>query len=139
MAGAVGVIVQVPAVSIVTVVPETVQTLRVELAKVTTEPEVSLAVPSEKVPAPPATQVWEGGGVHVMFWGIGRTVTVRGRDDKAGLAIEATTGTVPILVPVMVSEAVPEEAVTGAKPEAVPVPPDCAKVIAPLNEVTTLL
>jgi hypothetical protein len=58
--------VHVPAVSIVTVVPETVQTLVVELAKVTVVPAVSLAAPKEKVPAPPATQVWDPGGVHVM-------------------------------------------------------------------------
>ena len=54
-AGAVGVIVQVPGVNMVTVVPETVQTLVVELAKVTVVPAESLAVPREKVPAPPAT------------------------------------------------------------------------------------
>ena len=74
-----------------------------------------------------------------MFCGIGRTVTVRGSEDKAGLAIEATTGTVPILVPVMVSEAAPEAARGDPKPETVPVPPDCAKVMAPENEVMTLL
>jgi hypothetical protein len=60
--------VQVPAVSMVTVVPETVQTLVVELANVTVVPAVSLAVPKEKVPAPPATQVWVPGGVHVIVW-----------------------------------------------------------------------
>jgi hypothetical protein len=35
----------------VTVVPETVQTLSVELAKVTVVPAESLAVPREKVPS----------------------------------------------------------------------------------------
>ena len=59
---------QVPAVTMVTVVPETVQTLVVELAKVTVVTAESDAVPNEKVPAPPPTQVWEPGGVQVMLW-----------------------------------------------------------------------
>ena len=67
-AGAVGVMVQVPGNSIVTVVPLTVQTERVELAKVTADPDESVAKPSEKVPAPPATQVWAPGAVQVMDW-----------------------------------------------------------------------
>jgi hypothetical protein len=62
------VIVQVPAFSMVTVVPETVQTLPVELAKVTVVPAESEAVPNEKVPAPPATQVWDPGEDQVMVW-----------------------------------------------------------------------
>ena len=63
MAGAVGVIVQIPAVSIVTVVPETVQTLNVELAKVTVQPEESLAVPREKSARTPDDPGLGGGGV----------------------------------------------------------------------------
>ena len=55
-----------PAVSIVTVVPETVQTLVVELAKVTVVPAESLAVPRRNVPFPPTCQVWVPGGVQVM-------------------------------------------------------------------------
>ena len=66
--GAVGVIVHVPGVSIVTVVPATVQIEVVELAKLTVEPEESLALPSEKVPAPPTTQVWVPGTVQVKVW-----------------------------------------------------------------------
>jgi hypothetical protein len=62
------VIVQVPAVTMVTVVPETVQTLVVELAKVTVVVAESEAVPNEKVPAPPTTHVLEPGGVQVMVW-----------------------------------------------------------------------
>jgi len=58
LAGAVAVMVQVPVVSMVTVVPLTVHTLNVELAKVTVEPEESLALPSEKAPASLETQVW---------------------------------------------------------------------------------
>jgi hypothetical protein len=52
----------------VTVVPETVQTLPVELAKVTVVPAESEAVPNEKVPAPPTTQVWDPGEDQVMVW-----------------------------------------------------------------------
>jgi len=74
----VGVIVQVPGVSIVTVVPETVHTLVVELAKVTVVPAESLAVPKEKVPAPPVTHVWDPGGVQVMVWTAGLIVMVMG-------------------------------------------------------------
>ena len=59
---------QVPAVTMVTVVPETVQTLVVELAKVTVVVAESEAVPNEKVPAPPATHVWVPGAVQVMLW-----------------------------------------------------------------------
>jgi hypothetical protein len=58
--------VQVPAVCMVTVVPLTVQTLCVELAKVTVEPDESVAVPSENVP--PTTKVWAPGAVQVMVW-----------------------------------------------------------------------
>jgi hypothetical protein len=47
----VGVIVQVPTATVVTRVPETVQTLGVELAKVTVVPAESVAVPREKVPS----------------------------------------------------------------------------------------
>jgi hypothetical protein len=50
------------------VVPETVQTLVVELAKVTVVVAESLAAPRENVPAPPLTQVWVPGGVQVMVW-----------------------------------------------------------------------
>ena len=57
---------QVPAVNMVTVVPLTVQTLVVELAKVTVEPEVSEPAASEKVPVPPTTQVLVPGAAHVM-------------------------------------------------------------------------
>ena len=49
----------------VTVVPETVQTLRVELANVTVVPAESVAVPNKKVPA---LRVWEPGGVQLMVW-----------------------------------------------------------------------
>ena len=63
---AVGVIVQVPAFNIVTVVELTVQTLVVELANVTLDPAESVAVPREKVPVPPATQVGLDGGVQEM-------------------------------------------------------------------------
>ena len=66
--GAVGVMVQVPAVSMVTVVPLTVHTLKVELAKVTVVTAESVAVPREKAPAPPATHVWGPGAVQVMLW-----------------------------------------------------------------------
>jgi hypothetical protein len=62
------VIVQVPAFSMVTVVPFTVQTLPVELAKVTVVPAESEAVPNEKVPAPPTIQVWDPGEDQVMVW-----------------------------------------------------------------------
>jgi hypothetical protein len=58
----------------VTVVPETVQTLPVELAKVTVVPAESEAVPNEKVPAPPTTQVWDPGEDQVMVWDTGLMV-----------------------------------------------------------------
>ena len=75
---AVAVIVQVPAVSMVTLVPETVHTVPVELAKVTVVPAVSEAVPNGKVPAPPTTQVWVPGGVQVMVWTPGFMVILTG-------------------------------------------------------------
>jgi hypothetical protein len=45
-----------------------VQTVNVELAKVTVVPAESAAVPSEKVPAPPVTQVWGPGAVQEIVW-----------------------------------------------------------------------
>ena len=82
-AGAVGVMVQVPALTIVTVVSATVQMLVVELAKVTVEPEESLALPSEKVPAPPTTQVFGPGAVQVMVWLALENVTVVWTEEAA--------------------------------------------------------
>jgi hypothetical protein len=61
----------------VTVVPLTVQTLGVELAKVTSEPEVSEPALREKVPAPPTTQVCIPGALHVMVWAKPTIVMVR--------------------------------------------------------------
>ena len=80
-AGALGVMVHSPAVSIVTVVPATVQTPVVELEKVTVEPEESLALPNEKVPAPPTTQVLVPGAVQVIVWVALEKVTVVCVDD----------------------------------------------------------
>ena len=132
-------IVQVPAVTIVAVVPDTVQTLVVELAKVTVESDVSVALPRGNVPAPPATHVWEPGGVQVIVWGTASTVTEREGEVNDGLADDAVIKGVPIAVPVSVSEAVPDTAVTEVRPDTVPVPPDCTNVMAPTNEVMVLL
>jgi hypothetical protein len=67
----------------VTLVPETVHTVPVELAKVTVVPAESEAVPNGKVPAPPTTQVWVPGGVQVMVWLAPLIVILTGEPDVA--------------------------------------------------------
>ena len=59
--------VQVPGSNIVTVVPETVHTVPVELANVTVVPAESEAV-SVNVPVPPVVQVSDAGGFQLMVW-----------------------------------------------------------------------
>ena len=65
-AGADGVMVQVPMVFIVTVVPDTVQTLGVELAKVSVVPAES--DPAGRVKVPPFVHTSLAGGDQVMVW-----------------------------------------------------------------------
>src|ERR1019366_2399181 len=118
--------VQILAVTMVASVPETVHTEGVELAKVTSEPDVSDATPNEKVVAPPETHVWGPGAVQVMVWGIGVivTVTICEVNDSP---VTSTTA-VPMFSPVMTSLATPPDAATPVRPVTDPAPDTWAKV-----------
>jgi hypothetical protein len=118
--------VQVPGVIIVASVPLTVQTLRVELANVTTDPEESEAEPRENVPVPPEVQVGELGGVQMIDCVAGITLIESGVEVRRGNDVDAVTPSVPMVVPVTTTEDVPLTAETPESPETAPVPETCA-------------